>query len=61
MRRKSPSQPCPLEGDNKNCYNCAYYPDFGWSEEHLDCMRQDLLPPWKQYINTSTLSYKKGA
>ncbi len=23
---------CNLEGDNTNCGNCVYYPDYQWNE-----------------------------
>ena len=45
----SKKDPCPLGGDNTNCGDCSYYPDFAWSNKHNDCMRQDLLNEEEKY------------
>lgn len=31
---------CPLGGDNTECQNCCYYPDYEWDKKLNDCVRR---------------------
>ena len=33
---------CPNGGDNTDCGNCAYAPDYKWSEKELDCIKVEV-------------------
>lgn len=40
MKKKNTRPPCPLGGDNNDCENCVYYPDYKWSDEVEECQEQ---------------------
>ena len=37
----APDEECPHGGDNTDCGNCAYSPEFAWDDDAGDCMRCD--------------------
>ena len=32
---------CPLGGDETDCKNCVYYPDYEYDESLDDCVRRE--------------------